>query len=563
MAFSPEDQELIEGFLLETAELLDKLDDDLVQLEKDPANAELLNRIFRSIHTVKGSASFLGFEQLVAVTHKGEDVLNRLRKGELTITPQLMDTLLLSIDMVKLLIDDIRADQVVERQIGPIVDALVRITEGEASTGPVDETPAAVGNTEEQSALQPADKPALSDKKNGKTDDPDNNTVRIDTKRLDDLMNQVGELVLERNRMVQLNDDHHAERNTGLFSEELSKLTKRLSFVTTEIQAQVMKMRMIPVEKVFKKFPRIVRGLARDLGKEVELEIFGEETELDRSIVDQLADPLVHLIRNALDHGLELPADRVAAGKSRQGTLTLGATHEGNHIVISIADNGKGVDTDKVARKAMEKGLVTQEQLDMMTQKELLDLIFLPGFSTMEVTSDLSGRGVGMDVVKTNIKKMNGIIDIRTEAGHGSEFLLRLPLTLAIIQALMIDVCGEIYSIPLSSVIETIRIEEGSFRGIGFAEVMTLRNEVLPLVRLERLFGAGDGSGRKSANIVVVGIAEKKIGIIVDRLLGQQEVAIKSLGTFLGAIKGVAGSTILGDGRVALIIDPAALIALQ
>jgi len=318
---------------------------------------------------------------------------------------------------------------------------------------------------------------------------------------------------------------------------------------------------MIPVEKVFKKFPRIVRNLARELGKEVELLIFGEETELDRSVVDEIGDPLIHLIRNALDHGLETPEERTAAGKPAKGTVVLSATHEGNQIVISIKDNGRGINPDKVARKALEKGLVTDEQLAAMGTREILDLIFLPGFSTKEQTTDLSGRGVGMDVVRTNIRKLNGIIEIKNEVGQGSEFILRLPLTLAIIQSLLVQVESEIYSIPLSAVIETIKVQQSVFHQVGGQEVLKLRDSVLPLVRLHRLFGCqGESLSRDTCYVVVVGVAEKRVGLVVSRLMGQQEVAIKSLGSFLANLPAIAGSTILGDGSVALIVDPLAFV---
>ncbi len=375
-------------------------------------------------------------------------------------------------------------------------------------------------------------------------------------------MNQVGELVLERNRMIQLNQDlQQGDAERLDFNEEFGKLTKRMNFVTSELQMQVLKMRMIPVDKVFKKFPRIVRSLARDMGKEVDLQIFGEETELDRSVVDEIGDPLIHLIRNAMDHGLETPDERVAAGKPRVGTLILAAVHEGNQIIISIKDDGRGIDTDRVGRKALEKGLVTEDQLAAMSQRELFDLIFLPGFSTKEKASDLSGRGVGMDVVKTNIKKLNGLIEIKSEKGMGSEFILRLPLTLAIIQSLLVEVEGEIYSIPLSSVLETLRVEQSMFHMVGGQEVLKLRESVLPLMRLQRKFNVQKRHENEDiCYVVVVGAADKRMGLVVTRLVGQQEVAIKSLGNYLANIPGIAGSTVLGDGRVTLIVDPVGLI---
>ena len=579
MPIEIEDQELLEGFLTETTELLEKLDDDLVALEKTPTDSELLNRIFRSIHTVKGASSFLGFELLVKVTHKTEDVLNRLRKGELLVNPEIMDVILEAVDLVKVLVNDIKAGDIQEREVDGTLSKLLPLMSDNAVEAAVLKAPKEVDTSQDapverepnaqpvrqetEHAVQESKpvpvKPSAVPAKNEEL--ADNSTVRVDVKRLDDLMNQVGELVLERNRMIQLNTNYQGGINLGAFGEDFSKLSKRINFVTSELQSQVLKLRMIPVEKVFKKFPRIVRNLARDLGKEVDLHLFGEETELDRSVVDEIGDPLIHLIRNAMDHGLEPPDVRVAAGKSRAGNVVLAAGHEGNQIVISIKDDGHGIDPEKVGRKAVEKGLVTEEQLAAMMPREILDMIFLPGFSTKERATDLSGRGVGMDVVKTNIKKLNGIIDIRSELGKGSEFILKLPLTLAIIQSLLVEVNGEIYSIPLSAVLETLRVEIKDFHSIGGREVLKLRDSVLPLVRLQRVFSVkGDYISSGSCYVVVVGVAEKRIGLVVTRLLGQQEVAIKSLGKYLANLPGIAGSTILGDGNVALIVDPVGLI---
>jgi len=589
-----EDQELIDGFLTETTELLEKLDDDLVSLEKSSGDPDLLNRIFRSIHTVKGASSFLGFDLLVTVTHKTEDVLNRMRKGELTVTPEIMDVILEATDLVKLLVSDIKAGEIQEREIDGTVSKLIPLLSAnaaikapdaaensqvtdkptpasarkatvEAEVPPVGPGPSPPVQKQELAPVSapPAKKAPLPKPAEGKSEDlSDNTTVRVDVKRLDDLMNQVGELVLERNRMNQLNQDLQQEgSDQHHFNEEFGKLTKRMSFVTSDLQMQVLKMRMIPVDKVFKKFPRIVRSMARDLGKEVDLQIFGEETELDRSVVDEIGDPLIHLIRNAMDHGLETPEERVTSGKSRVGILTLAAVHEGNQIIISIKDDGRGIDTDRVGRKAVEKGLITEEQLSSMSQREMFDLIFLPGFSTKEKATDLSGRGVGMDVVKTNIKKLNGLIEIKSEKGQGSEFILRLPLTLAIIQSLLVEVESEIYSIPLSSVLETLRVEQKLFHLIGGQEVLKLRDMVLPLLRLQNKFNVQQRSEYDDfCYVVVIGSADKRMGLVVSRLVGQQEVAIKSLGNYLANIPGIGGSTILGDGRVALIVDPAGLI---
>jgi two-component system chemotaxis sensor kinase CheA len=504
-----------------------------------------------------------------------------------------MDVILEATDLVKVLVADIRAGEIAPRDtevtIGKLavlldaannaplaaqaseISASESVASPEVLTNPEKEK-AAGGKKrvkkENSGAAAKGETPSAAPLTVGKDGEAkhddlvDKTTVRVDVKRLDDLMNQMGELVLERNRMMQLNIDLQGEVDQILFNEEFAKLAKRLDFVTSELQMQVLKMRMIPVGNIFKKFPRIIRTMARDLDKQVDLIIIGEETELDRSVVDEIGDPLIHLIRNALDHGIETPDERVAAGKSRMGKLVLAARHEGNQIVISIKDDGRGIDPAKLARKALEKGLITEEQLAVMGEREILDLVFLPGFSTKEKVTDLSGRGVGMDVVRTNIKRLNGIIDIQSEPGRGSEFILKLPLTLAIIKSLLVEVENETYSLPLSTVIETLRVQEKDFHWVGGQEVLRREKSVLPLLRLDRLFGVRDQKvdGRLYHYVVVVGVAEKRLGLVVTRLLGQQEIAIKSLGRYLSNVQGIAGSTILGDGRVTLIIDPANLI---
>lgn len=576
MTLACDDRELLDEFLMEATELIERLDDDLVTLEQSPGDTELLNRIFRSIHTVKGAASFLEFELLVRVTHQTEDVLNRLRREELALTQVVMDVILEAVDLVKILINDIKGEEIKDRPIDGTIARLAEVLEpGSGVAGNTlpasSDAPGTLQQPAQQDAAANAPPRAADDAapaesaavRTGGEELGDKTTVRVDVKRVDDLMNQVGELVLERNRMIQLTSDYQNETNMAVFGEELAKLTKRINFVTSELQMQVLKMRLIPVGNVFKKFPRIVRNMARELGKHVELRMYGEETELDRSVVDEIGDPLVHLVRNALDHGLEAPDERRAAGKPPGATIVLAAHHEGNRIIISIRDDGRGIDCDRVAAKALEKGLVTPDQLAGMSRREIFDLIFLPGFSTKEQASDLSGRGVGMDVVRTNILKLNGIIDIMSEQGKGTEFILKLPLTLAIIQSLLVEVAGETYAIPLSAVLETLRVKEEDFHTIGGRKVLQLRETVLPLLGLAETFNSGRHERRRDfCYVVVVGIAEKRMGLVVTRLLGQQEVAIKPLGNYLANVPGIAGSTIMGDGRVALIVDPAKLIDL-
>ncbi len=579
MSLNTEDQELLEGFLTETTELLEKVGDDLLALEKTPDDVELLNRIFRSVHTVKGAASFLEFELLVKVTHKAEDVLNKLRKGEISVNIQIMDVILEAVDLVRLLVDDIKKENIVERPIEGTITRLEAVLIAQDKEPVADEAPpetpsvpSVKGSESPPPAVlphsvvpaqnnDPRETPSAAPQTSANIETTDKSTIRIDVKRVDDLMNQVGELVLERNRMSHLNSDCLGRINIDVFADEFGKLVKRISFITSELQMQVLKMRLVPVGNVFRKFPRIVRNLARDLGKQADLKIYGEDTELDRSVVDEIGDPLIHLVRNALDHAIESADERLAAGKPRVGCVTLSASHEGNNIIISIKDDGRGLDPEKIASKALEKGIVTTEQLDAMGPKDIFDLIFLPGFSTKEKVSDLSGRGVGMDVVRTNVRKLNGIIEVKSEMGQGSEIILKLPLTLAIIQSLMVEIEDETYSIPLSAVIETLRVKEGDFSSVGGREVLRLRQSALPLMRLQQRFGISQQeNNREFLYIVVVGIAEKRLGLVVTRLLGQQEVAIKTLGNYLADVPGIAGSTILGDGKVALIVDPAKLI---
>ncbi len=388
-------------------------------------------------------------------------------------------------------------------------------------------------------------------------------TIRVDVNRLDHLMNLIGELVLGKNRLLKIYDDVEERYEGEQFLEELNQVVSSVSMVTTDLQTAVMKTRMLAIGKVFNKFPRMIRDLARELGRKIELVISGEETELDKSIVEVIGDPLVHIIRNSCDHGIEPIADRVAAGKPETGTVNLKAYNEGNSIVIEIADDGKGLDPEMLKSKSLEKGIITEREADQMSDKEAFALIFKPGFSTAAQVTNVSGRGVGMDVVKTNIEKLNGIIEIDSELGKGTTIKLKIPLTLAIIQALMVGAQEEYYAIPLASVLETVRISQDDIYTVESKSVMRLREEVLSLVRLGDIFGVENvmDSG-EFTYVVVIGLAEYKLGLIVDTLVGQEEIVIKSLGDYLQGIEGIAGATIRGDGRVTLIVDVAALMQL-
>jgi len=374
-------------------------------------------------------------------------------------------------------------------------------------------------------------------------------------------MNLIGELVLGKNRLIKINDDVEERYEGEEFLEELNQVVSIVSLVTTDLQIAVMKTRMLPIGKVFNKFPRMIRDLSRELGKKIELEISGEDTELDKSIVEEIGDPLVHIIRNSCDHGVESIEKRVAAGKPEAGTIGLKAYNEGNHIVIQITDDGAGMDPDFLKNKSIEKGVISEKEADLMSDKEAFSLIFRPGFSTAAAVTSVSGRGVGMDVVKTNIEKLNGIIDIESELGKGTVMKLKIPLTLAIIQALLVGVQEEYYAIPLASVLETVRISKDEIYTVESRSVMRLREEVLSLVHIADIFEVEhvfDTS--EHAYVVVLGLAESKIGLIVDTLVGQEEIVIKSMGEYLHGMEGIAGATIRGDGGVTLIVDVAALM---
>ncbi len=546
-------QELVGDFIVETSEIIETLDQDLVELEHRKTDLDLLNKIFRGAHTMKGSSSFLGFEKLATVTHHAEEILNKLRRGEMSVSAEIMDILLEFVDVIKKMLNDIKnnTDTV---DSDSIVKKLKLANEGRST--------AAAGKGSEAAAPVQAPTSGGADggdvKKATKTMEQ---TIRVDVSRLDTLMNLVGELVLGRNRIAQVSSALEKKFENEYLIEQLMETTSQIGLITTELQLAVMKTRMIPIGKTFNKFPRMVRDLSREKNKEIDLIISGEETELDKSVVEEIGDPLIHMIRNSVDHGVEAPDIREQIGKPRKGSIWLSAYHEGNHIVIEIKDDGAGLDADKLKRKAIEKRVITADEAATMDKETAYGLVFRPGFSTAEKITSTSGRGVGMDVVKTNIEKLNGLINIESELGVGTKFQLKLPLTLAIIQALFVESAGENFAIPLVSVIETVRVNIKEVHSFEGREVLKLRDSVLSLLRLNEVFDI-ESPQHEDLYVVVVGLAEKRLGFIVDKLVGQEEIVIKSLGEYLGGNAGIAGATIMGDGRVRLIIDVAGVMEL-
>ncbi|HID10831.1 MAG TPA: chemotaxis protein CheA [Candidatus Latescibacteria bacterium] len=534
------DDDLLRDFLAETEELLEGLEEHLLKLEARPEDPELLNEIFRAFHTIKGTSGFLGFSRTFQLAHRAEEVLDRLRKGDMVIGRDTMDALLAVLDVMKALLREIQEERGERSDIDPAIAMLEAFLEGKT---------AGVQKAEPTPAQVPLARAGVE-------------TIRVDVRRLDQLMNLVGELVLGRNRLLQLNSEIGVLHKGEEIAEQLDLTASRIDLLTAEIQEMVMKTRMVPVGRVFNKFPRVVRDLCRVNGKEVRLVIEGEDTELDKTVIEEIGDPLVHLIRNAIDHGIEPPEERVRLGKPRQGVVRLYAAQEGDHILVRVEDDGRGMDTEKIKRKAMEKGLLGPEEAGRMDDRAIWNLVFLPGFSTAERVTDVSGRGVGMDVVHTNITRLNGTISIDSQPGKGTRVEIRLPLTLAIVQGLVVRVGDELYALPLASVMEAVRAEAGDIRTINRLEVICLRDQVLPLVRLDRLFKVPDGGGNGRRYVVVVGTAEDKVGLVVHDLVGQEEVVIKSLGRMLQNTPAIAGATIRGDGKVCLIVDVNELLEL-
>jgi two-component system chemotaxis sensor kinase CheA len=538
-------QDLVQDFILETDEIIESLDQDLIELENRKNDFDLLNKIFRAAHTMKGASSFLGFDKMSSVTHHAEEILNKLRKNEMQVTSGIMDVLLEFVDVTKTILADIK-NGTNNASIDEIVPKLKLANEGKLGMGGGS---ASAGASAKRESVEQVKKAAVAVEQ----------TIRVDVSRLDSLMNLVGELVLSRNRIGQISGELEKKFEGEYLVEQLMETTSQIGLISTELQLAVMKTRMVPIGKVFNKFPRMVRDLCRDMQKDIDLVIAGEETELDKSVVEEIGDPLMHMIRNAVDHGVEQPADRRKKGKPEKGTVNLSAYHEGNHIVVEIKDDGKGLDAEMLKKKAVEKNVISAEEAKNMDNETAYGLIFRPGFSTAAQITDVSGRGVGMDVVKTNIEKLNGIINIESEIGHGTRFKMKLPLTLAIIQALLVEVSGEILAIPLVSVIETVRINEKQIHSFEGREVLKLRDSVLSLIRLNEIYEFQE-SYDEDIYVVVVGIAEKRLGFIVNKLVGQEEIVIKSLGEYLSGNEGIAGATIMGDGRVRLIIDVAGVM---
>ncbi len=549
-----QDQDVIREFIVESHENLSRLDQELVELEKHPKDAALLASIFRTIHTIKGSCGFFAFSTLEKITHQAESLLSQLRDGHRDLTPSLVSLILETVDATRKVLASIEAggqegpdrfEDLTERlRAAAQATAGIESQPGPSKPGPAVESPDNNGSSEHPDGAKPEEDAARSSAV------ADAN-IRVGVVLLDKLMDLVGELVLTRNQILQFNTERE--------DVALNATAQRLNLITTELQEGVMKTRMQPIGMVWNKLPRVIRDMAVALGKQIRLEMDGAETELDRTIIEAIKDPLLHLVRNSCDHGIEPPEIRIRAGKPPQGRLTLRAYHEGGQVNIEIGDDGAGVDIVRVKQKAIEKALMRPEQVQKLTDREVLNLIFQPGFSTAQAVTNVSGRGVGMDVVKTHIEKIGGIVDVFSRPGAGTTVKLKIPLTLAIIPGLVVTSGGERFVIPQVSLLELVRLEgdssEKHIEQVHGTPVYRRRGSLLPIAYLNRVLGLKSAERAEAVSMVVLQAEDRQFGLVVDGINDTQEIVVKPLGKQLKGLTVYAGATIMGDGRVALILD--------
>ncbi|RLF60304.1 MAG: chemotaxis protein CheA [Thermoplasmata archaeon] len=619
-----ENEEYLDIFISESREYLTSLDQSILELERNPEDREILNEVFRYAHTLKGMASTMGFNNIAEVSHQMENLLDRVRKNEISISSDLIDVLLEALDILKDIIEAIAEGKDSEFDVSEILNKIKNFS-GEKIESKVESkaedkekyklkvrisSDCALKSVRAFMVLRNLEglaeiiesEPSLQEIENGNfedefellvtTHDPEkvkkaveeiseiesveiskegenkitrekskksikdvlkvSQSVRISIDKLDMLMNLVGELVIAKSRLFQIGEKHNLK--------ELKEALLGIDRLSTYLQELVTQMRMVEVGFIFNRFPRMVRDLAKEEGKKINLIIEGKEIELDRTVLDEIGDPLVHLLRNSVDHGIETPEERIKAGKSETGTIKLVAMREKNHVKIIVEDDGRGIDPEKVKKKAVERGIITEEEASKLDDNEAINLIFTPGFSTADKVTGVSGRGVGMDVVKSKINSLGGSVDIVSQVGKGTKITLTLPLTLAIIQALLVGVGSETYAIPLNNVVEILDVRENSLKTIRNNEVINLRGKILPIVMLDKLLGISRNGRASRFPVVVVDKGNQLLGLGVDRLVGQQEIVIKSFDSILKGIRGFAGATIMGDGKVVLILDIASLV---
>ena len=612
-------EDLLQDFLQEASDLLSDVDNKLVDLERSPDDRRLLNDIFRGFHTIKGGAGFLNAVELVTLCHLTENLFDKLRNGEMGLTPELMDTIMAATQSVRNMFGELAQSSQPRAASADVISALRKALDEEE---PEEEQAAEVTSQASTSSVEAPDSASVGAEEDGpdwqalhsavtgaassstvsvppviapttavptaamaprfppegrrETDRPGavasgatsgrrieeksaarESTIRVDTARLDQVLNLSGEIGLTKNRLTSLRADILAGRNDTDTLHALDQAVSQLDLLVSDLQNSVMKTRMQPIGRLFQKYPRIARDLARQLGKDVELALIGEETEVDKTMIEDLADPLVHLVRNAVDHGVESAEERLAAGKPAKSIVRLEARQEGDHIVLIIADDGRGMSPERIRAKAVEKGIIKEEEANTLDDRQSLNLIFLPGFSTMSQASAVSGRGVGMDVVKTNIQKLNGSVDIRSEPGKGSVFIISLPLTLAILPVLLVLLGDQPFALPLSMVREILPIDKNKMQEVGGKETLVVRGEVLPVVALSSLLGWPQLKTPEFG--VLMQTSERSFILSVDSFAGRDDAVIKSLDDFRP--RGVAGVTTLSNGQIVLILDMKELLS--
>ena len=623
-------REIFEEFVVEAKEHLDNLEQKLLEMEKGNVDESVLNSAFRSMHTIKGGAGFLGLDVIVETAHLAEDILGMLRSGSLAFSSEINDVILKAVDFIRDAVDELMRGGSPQVDQG-LLSELRRVLAGEpvkseSKKATLDELLEKYGLSHlmgksiedvlEELVLLPPDKrpeevvkaieefmnvqvenasvpeeveeeanrmmieyamsqiveepqtPALEEPKREETPKPSTETqkkeskeeaeriLRIDVNKIETLMNLVGELVLERNRLLK-SVDILSEEHTSKVTEDLESIVSSLDRIVGDLQIAVMKTRMQPVKKLFQKFPRVVRDLSKMLGKDVELVLEGEDTEMDKSLIEGLEDPLIHLLRNSIDHGIETPEEREILGKPRVGKIVLKAYYQGDRVFISVEDDGRGIDIEKVKKKALEKGLVSAETLEKMTQKEILSLIFNPGFSTADRISEVSGRGVGMDVVMNTVMSFRGLVDVWSEKGRGTRVTMSFPLTVGIIKSLIVRVANRLFAIPIYSVVEIVSGDDAQITDISGSDALMLRGSTIPLLHLGDILGIDQ---QRVGYVVVCMLGNRKAAITVDDMIGDEEIVIKPLGKIFGDIDGISGATITGDGSIVLILDPLGLL---
>ena len=634
-------REIFEEYVIEVKEHLENLEQKLLELEKNPEDMELINAAFRSMHTIKGGAGFLGLSVIVETAHLAEEVLGKIHSGALKLNTQINDLLLQSVDYIRSALDfykngdECQIDKDLVQSLKSIIEGGLSNKKSESSIDelldkfglsylkgksveeileelillppdkrpkelvdalereihPTEEASKIEEEVEEESnrlmfeyakegllgqevlkAIVEEESPKKEDKvkednkkieKENKTkeekkkvEDEGERVLRIDVQKIEALMNLIGELVLDRNRLLRLYQSM-AEEGLSKRLEELEMVVSSIDRVVGDLQIAVMKTRMQRVKKLFQKFPRVARDLSKMLGKEVEFITEGEDTEMDKSLIERLEEPLIHIIRNAIDHGIEPPEERERIGKPRAGHIKLRAYYQGDRVFISIEDDGRGIDVEKVKSKAIEKGLITKDRLEKMTEKEILSLVFSPGFSTADRISEVSGRGVGMDVVMDVVMKFRGTVELFSEKGKGTKVIMSFPLTIGIIKSLLLSINNRLFAIPIHSVLEIVSGDEANISFISGEEVLILRGNTVPLINLGELL---DIPMEKIGFIIVVLVGNKRVALAVENMLGDEEIVIKPLGKFFGEVEGISGATITGDGNIVLILDPVGLI---